>query len=192
MFAKLSAATLAAVVWFYPAAAWAHSDSDETAASRTLDCDHLPQAALTHLPAPLDGWARIDCMPTGQLLVPHKDWIWRYPSSFTTPVFLPAWTADPIQAAMGARYFASAELVIAHGQEAEAMHKRLAAQVEVYGAMTEERPVPSEVYTLTATNDIGQELRVHFLFRSRQDVWAIVCAPDCRSEYSFLASARGN
>jgi hypothetical protein len=192
MHSKRPAALLAVLACCSVISAWAHSDGDDTAASRTLDCDHLPPAALTRLPAPLDGWARIDCLPAGQLLAAHKDWIWRYPASFTTPVFLPAWTADPMQAAVGGRYFASAELIVARAEQAADAHRRFAAQLEVYGAMTEGRPPPSEVYTLTATNDLGQVLHVHFLYRSRQDVWAIVCAPDCRSEYSFLVSARGN
>jgi hypothetical protein len=170
----------------------AHSDRDEVPRPQALDCEHLPAEALTALPAPFDNWARLDCLPAGQLLAQAHDWIWRYPASFTTPVFVPAWTADPSAVAAGARYFTAAEVAVAHGDEALALHRRFAQELEVYRAVTAERPAPSAVHTLIARNDLDQELRLHFVYRSPQDVWGIVCAPDCRSEYSFLVSSRGD
>jgi hypothetical protein len=189
---KFTAAALAAAVWALALTAWAHSDGDEAPPPQTLDCEHLPAKALTALPAPFDVWARLDCLPAGQLLAQPRDWIWRYPASFTTPVFVPAWTADPAAVAASARYFTAAEVAVARGEGALALHRRFAQELEVYGAMTAERPAPTAVHTLIARNDLDQELRVHFVYRSPQDVWGIVCTPDCRSEYSFLVSSRGN
>lgn len=192
MHAKFLAATLAALVGWHAGAASAQSDRDATAAPRRPECARLPSEALMRLPPPLDGWARLDCTPAGQILVSHRDWIWRYPASYTSWVWLPAWLADAAQLGQGIRYFVSAEVTVARGEEAAVMHRDLAAQVAVYRAMTEGRPAPAEVYTATLLNETDQALRVHFLFHSRQDVWAVVCAPDCSEEYSFIMSARGN
>jgi hypothetical protein len=152
----------------------------------------LPERALAGLPAPFDAWAKLDCLPTGQLLVQPRDWVWRYPASFTSRVLVPAWTADPSAVATSARYFTAAEVAVARGGEALALHRRFAQELEVYRAMTAERPPPSAVHTLIARNDLDQELRMYFVYRSPQDIWGIVCAPDCRSDYSFLVSSRGN
>lgn len=192
MFAKFVTAALAAVACALCAAASGHSDKDEAPRGQVLDCDHLPEQAITRLPVPLDTWARLDCLPAGQLLAAGNDWIWRYPASFTTPVFVPAWTSEPAAAAAQVRYFTAANVTVARGDQAAALSRRFATEVEVYGGMTEGRPEPSAVYTLVAENDLGQVFEVHFLYRSNQDMWAIVCAPDCRSEYTFLVSSRGN
>ena len=192
MFAKLIAALLAAATWCVAAGAWANSENDAAPRGLALDCEHLPGSALKRLPPPFDTWARLDCLPSGQLLAPARNWVWRYPASFTTPVFVPAWTPDPSAAAEGGRYFTSAEVAVARGEQAIALNRRLAGEVEVYAGMTEGRPDPSAVYTLMAENDLGQSFEVHFLYRSDQDVWGIVCAPKCRSEFSFLVSSRGN
>lgn len=189
---KLTAAALAAVVCAVIPPAWAHSEGDEAPRPQALDCERLPANALTALPVPFDTWARLDCLPAGQLLSQPRDWIWRYPASFTTSVLVPAWTVEPSAVAARARYFTAAEVTVARGEEALALHRRFAQDLEVYRAMTAERPAPSAVHTLIARNDLDQELRMHFVYRSAQDVWGIVCAPDCRSEYSFLVSSRGN
>jgi hypothetical protein len=189
---KSIAAALAALTCAIIPPAWAHSDGDEAARPHALDCQHLPQNALAGLPAPFDTWAKLDCLPAGQLLVQPRDWIWRYPASFTSRVLVPAWTADPSTVVASARYFTAAEVAVARGEEALALHQRFAQELEVYRAMTAERPAPSAVHTLIARNDLDQELRMHFVYRSPQDMWGIVCAPDCRSEYSFLVSLRGN
>ena len=189
---KSIAAALAAVACAMIPPAWAHSDGEEAARPQALDCEHLPERALAGLPAPFDAWAKLDCLPTGQLLVQPRDWVWRYPASFTSRVLVPAWTADPSAVATSARYFTAAEVAVARGGEALALHRRFAQELEVYRAMTAERPPPSAVHTLIARNDLDQELRMYFVYRSPQDIWGIVCAPDCRSEYSFLVSSRGN
>jgi len=189
---KSIAAVLTAVACAIIPPAWAHSEGDEAPGPQALDCEHLPEKALASLPAPFDAWATLDCLPAGQLLVQPRDWIWRYPASFTTRVLVPAWTADPSAVAVGARYFTAAEVAVARGEEALTLHRRFAQELEIYRAMTAERPAPSAVHTLIARNDLDQELRMHFVYRSPQDVWGIVCAPDCRSEHSFLASSRSN
>jgi hypothetical protein len=189
---KLVAAALAAACALAPPA-WAHSENEAvSSSSQAQDCAHLPARALTSLPAPFDAWASLECLPAGQLLAQPSDWIWRYPASFTTPVFVPAWTADPAAVAGGARYFTAAQVAVARGEEALAMHRRFAQELEVYRAMTAGRPAPSAVHTLVARNDLDQELRMHFVYRSPQDVWGIVCAPDCRADHSFLVSSRRN
>ncbi|HEU5282993.1 MAG TPA: hypothetical protein VFU53_04220 [Burkholderiales bacterium] len=189
---KFIAVVLVAAVSVWAVPCLAHSEAEDAPRAQALDCEHLPEKALTGLPAPFDTWAKLDCLPAGQLLAQPRDWVWRYPASFTTPVFVPAWTADPSAVAASAVYFTEAEVAVARGEEALALDRRFARELELYRTMTAERPAPSAVHTLIAKNDLGEELRMHFVVRSPQDVWGIVCAPDCRPDHSFLVSWRGN
>jgi hypothetical protein len=172
-------------------AALAHSEAEQGGSAPRLDCEALPGAALTSLPSPFDEVARIECHPTGQLLVQGERWIWRYPGSFTTQVHVPAWTPDPAFAA--GRYFTRADVNVQRGAQAAELHRRLIEQLAPYAAAAPSgvSPVPQEIRSLTAVNDLGQALQVHLVqLDGRSDLWGIVCAPDCRSEYSFIATSR--
>ncbi|MCW5622182.1 MAG: hypothetical protein KIS79_13835 [Burkholderiales bacterium] len=186
-----AAAGLAIIAAGMVAFAQAHPDADADA-PEVIDCRRPPADAVTELPAPLNRWARLECQPSSQFLVQSADWSWRYPASFTTPVLIPAWTPDPARAAVEAHYFVAAQLDRMTDQQAQALHERLAREVAVYGAMTgtpEQSPV-REVYALRAQNNHGEHFDVYFMYRSEQDVWGLVCAPQCKSEFSFLMSAR--
>lgn len=171
----------------------AGSAAGQASSAALLDCEHLPSAAVTSLPEPFDQVARIECRPTGQFLVQGERWIWRYPASFTTQVYLPAWTPDPSAAAAGSRYFTSANVRVERGERAAALHRRFMEEVSMYMALagSEAPPTPREVYSLTAMNDLGQAMRVHLVQPDgRSDLVGIVCAPECRDEYSFIATSR--
>jgi hypothetical protein len=43
---------------------------------------------------------------------------------------------------------------------------------------------------LIAVNDLGQKLALHVVYRSDDDMWGVVCAPDCRPEYVFMLYRR--
>lgn len=165
----------------------AHSD-EHGEEIPSIDCRNPPADAVTVLPAPLDRWARLECTPGAQFIVPHAGWIWRYPASFTTPVMVPAWTPNPARAAAAAHYFVSLRLEHLPADAANALHGRMAAAVPNYGAMAE-APL-QDVYSLRAENNHGEQFEIHFMYRSDADVWALVCAPDCGPEMSFLISSR--
>ncbi len=153
-----------------------------------IDCSNPPADAVTVLPAPLDRWARLQCTPASQFIVPGADWIWRYPASFTTPVMLPAWTPNPARAAASTHYFVSAQVEHLSAEGAQALHARMAERVPSYAAMA--RTPVRDVYSLRAENNHGEHFEIHFMYRSDADVWALVCAPDCGPELSFLISSR--
>ncbi len=172
-----------------PHLARAHSEAGQDA-PQAIDCRKPPEDTVTTLPAPLDRWGRIECTPSAQFLVPATDWVWRYPASFTTPVLIPAWTPNPANAAAEAHYFVSLDLARATEAQARALHDRMAREVSVYGAMAQS-PV-REVYTLRLENNHGEHFNIHFMYRSDQDVWGLVCAPSCGPENSFLMNSRSN
>jgi len=168
---------------------WARAHSeDQSAVPQAIDCRKPPADAVTTLPAPLDRWARLECTPGAQFLVPGTDWVWRYPASFTTPVLIPAWTPNPAKAAGETHYFVSAAVEHASAEQARMLHDRLAEEVSIYGAMAQS-PV-REVYTLRAENNHGEHFDIHFMYRSDQDVWGLVCAPKCGAESSFILNSR--
>jgi hypothetical protein len=173
-------------------AALAHSEAQQAESAPRLDCEELPGAALTCLPSPFDEVARIECQPAGQFLVQGEGWIWRYPGSFTTRVHVPAWTPDPSSAAAG-RYFTRAHVKVERGGQADALHRHFIEQRVPYTtfAGSDAPPAPQEIYTLTAVNDLGQALELHLVqLNGRSELWGVVCAPDCRSESSFIATSR--
>ncbi len=177
-------------VWAFAPSAGAHSEEGHPESARMLDCDHPPADALTRLPAPLDQWAHVECMAAGQFLMQGKDWLWRYPGSFTAQVRVPAWSADLSEAAVGGRYFKRADVTAGSADDAAKLHDRFSRELELYAALTADKPPLTRAYTLRALNDLGQPLEVFFLYRSDRDIWAIVCAPDCRPEATFLIESR--
>jgi len=186
---KYLLAAAASVIAAAPSLALAHSETHLDAPT-AIDCRQPPKDAVTALPAPLDRWASIECTPGAQFIIPSTGWVWRYPASFTTPVMVPAWTPNPAKAAVDAHYFVSARVEHASGEAAQALHRRLAGEVPNYGAMAE-TPV-REAYTLRAENNHGEHFDIHFMYRSDQDVWGMVCAPKCGPEMAFVMNSRSN
>jgi hypothetical protein len=191
MFRSVFLTAIVAVSFVAASPIHAHSDSTEPL---QMDCDHLPTAAVASLPPPFDTWAQLECRPSGQFVVQAGDWLWRYPSSFTEQVLIPAWMPDPDSLATGPRYFKVVGVSLAEGDKAAAMHDQFIKEVVPYRihAGGAETPSPKRIYTLTAVNDLGQEVKVHWVYRSDKDVWGIVCSPLCKSEYAFMAAKQEN
>ena len=183
----------ASVAVTFAAASLTHAHSD-SAEPLQMDCDHLPNGAAKSLPPPVDALAQLECRPSGQFLVQGGDWSWRYPASFTEQVLIPAWMPDAESLATGARYFKVVEASLTEGGKAAAMHDQFVKEVVPYRIQAggSETPSPKSIYTLTAVNDLGQEVKVHWVYRSDKDVWGIVCSPQCKSEYAFIATKRGD
>jgi hypothetical protein len=157
-------------------------------AGMVLDCEHLPANAVYSLPQPVAAWTSVACRYTGQLLVESRAWQWRYPASFTTPVIVPATIASPQSA--GARYFTAVSVATSEASAAAQLHQELIREVVVY-ADNAGPGVPASAYTLTASNDIGDQLRIHFLPRAGGDFLGVVCAPKCVPENTFIVQKRG-
>ena len=183
----------ASVAVTFAAASLTHAHSDSAEPSQ-MDCDHPPSGAVKLLPPPVDALAQLECRPSGQFLVQGGDWSWRYPASFTEQVLIPAWMPDAESLATGARYFKVVEASLTEGGKAAAMHDQFVKEVVPYRIQAggSETPSPKSIYTLTAVNDLGQEVKVYWVYRSDKDVWGIVCSPQCKSEYAFIATKRGD
>jgi hypothetical protein len=50
---------------------------------------------------------------------------------------------------------------------------------------------PGSAYTLVASNDLGDQLRIHFLPRGSGNFLGVVCAPKCIAESTFIVQRRG-
>ena len=167
----------------------AHQEhADDEAAGMVLDCEHLPPKAVTSLPQPVAAWTSVACRYSGQILVESRGWQWRYPASFTTPVIVSATMASPQSG--GARYFTSVTVAISEAAAAAQLHEDLVRDVVVY-ADHAGSGVPASAYTLTVSNDIGDQLRIHFVPRAGGDFLGVVCAPRCMPENMFIVQKRG-
>lgn len=192
MFSKFAAALCASLAFALPSLALAHAGEDDghDDARAPLDCEKLPANALRALPPPINDWGQLMCVPSGQMLVQGEHWTWRYPASFTTPVHVAAWSAEPAAASAEALYFVAANVAVARGDAARALESKVTHDLTVYTAMNKDKPPPSQVYTLTAVNSAGHRFDVHFLYRSDQDIWGLVCTPECSSTFSFILNSK--
>lgn len=192
MVPKLMAALCATFAFTLPSLCSAHAGEDDGHDTEriALDCEKLPTDALKAFPPPLNDWGQVMCVPNGQILVQGPQWTWRYPASFTTPVHVAAWSALPAAGSAEALYFVKADVTVVRGEAAQALESKLAGDVKVYAAMNKGKQPPSQVFTLTAINNAGHAFDVHFLYRSDQDIWGIVCAPECRSDFSFMLNSK--
>jgi hypothetical protein len=185
------AGALAASICIAAAVAAAHEAQDEhgdAGIGAPFDCEKLPANAVGSLPEPAAPWVSVACRYTGQLLVESAGWQWRYPSSYTTPVTISAGAASP--SAPGARYFTAVTVASSEAAAAAQLHAELVRDVAVYADYAGSTP-PSAAYTLIASNDLGDELKVHFLPRGRGDLLGVVCAPQCIPESTFIVQKRG-
>jgi hypothetical protein len=181
-----------AAILALPMGAGAHGNDGDQPGSEPmmLDCDALPQNALRALPAPVDRWTAIQCLPNGQILHQKQGWSWRFPGSFTNQVMISAGTKAPPELAFG-RYFARIELSVQEGEDAARLHAKLAREVPTYQFHFGERlreTRPKAVYTLRARDDKSGEFSIVMVYRSDQDIWGLVCMPDCVPESLFTVS----
>ncbi len=166
----------------------AGDEHDDAGIGAMLDCEKLPANAVSSLPEPAAPWVRVACRHTGQLLVESAGWQWRYPASYTTQVAVSAGAASPLTA--GARYFTAVTVASSEAAAAAQLHEELVRSVAVY-ADHAGSSVPSAAYTLVASNDLGDELKIHFLPRSSGGLLGVVCAPKCIPESTFIVQKRG-
>lgn len=170
----------------FSAGAVAHSEhgSDAHAAIEYLDCEKPPKDLIGALPSPLAGWARIECAPVGQRIVAGEGRLWRYPASWFDRPFIPAWAPDASGSEPGAKYFIKLDVTPVASAEIANIHARLAKDVTAYAeAFTSP---PKLMYRMAAENNLGHEMNVYFAGKSNDDMWAVMCTPNCRPEYAFM------
>lgn len=178
-----------------PLSVTAHGNDgyEEGSAQPGLDCDGLPQTALRALPAPIDRWTTLECLPNGQMLLQKQGWSWRFPGSFTNQVRIPASLNMQPEDTVG-RYFAAMEVATLEGEAATRLHAKLAHDVPTYQfhfADRLEQTQPKAIYTVRARNDKNGEFVLHMVYRSDEDIWGLVCMPDCVPESLFTVSRLG-
>ena len=171
----------------------AHQDAaGEAEDIYSMDCEHPPAAAIRNLPAPLSKWARILCLPAGQLLGSSADAQWRYPSSFTDRVMVAAVTNDDENDAKP-RYFISMQIRELPSDEARSQHQRLMKEVAVYGdritdSKTNLAPqAPKAAWEVIGTNNERNVMHMYVMqLEGQEDMWGLVCAPRCEAHLSFI------
>lgn len=149
-----------------------------------MDCGRPPENALRAVPAPIDGWALVDCNPRGTKLIAAPGWQWRFPNSWFDRPDAPAWAPDASIDEPGAKYFVEFTAAVLEGAEAAEQHARLAAAVPAYRDAI--KTVPTRIHRLEAENNLGHEMVIWFPASAPTDLWAIICAPECRPDYAFI------
>lgn len=157
-----------------------------------MDCEHPPQDAVRKLPEELAQWARLSCFPSGQSLTQGGGTQWRYPSSFTEKVYLPARGAqDDLDGKP--RYFTRLAIRKLPNDEARAQHQRLLKSVTVYAdrltdSATNKTPdAPQDAWEVVGTNNANNAVHIYLMrIAGVQDTWGLVCAPECESQAAFL------
>lgn len=171
-------------------AAWAHSDSDNAAApaGAYFDCNQLPDKALTHLPEPIAAWAKLDCLPVGQVIVERDGWSWRFPGSFFDKPRIFAAAPEESQFFPGMRYFTRITVEELDRPTAQERHQSFRAQFPTYSM---ENP-PSRMLRLVAVNELTHPIEAFFSFDDDAHGWGIVCVPQCAVENVFMISRTTN
>jgi hypothetical protein len=149
-----------------------------------LNCERLPQNAARELPAPLAAWAGIECTQKGTKLVAAPGWQWRYPNSWFDRPIVPAWAPDASIGEPGAKYFIDFSVTVLEGEAAAGQHARLALAIPAYG--NDLALPPATLYRVAAENNLGHEMVLWFPLKTQDDLWAILCTPECRPEYAFI------
>lgn len=154
-----------------------------------MDCGQPPENARRKLPAPIDQWALIDCSPLGTKLIAAPGWQWRFPNSWFDRPDAPAWAPDASIDAPGAKYFVDFDARVLEGAEAAEQHARLAAAVPAYRDAVP--AVPARIHRLDVENNLGHEMVIWFSAATPNDLWAILCTPQCRPDYAFIIHKPG-
>lgn len=164
----------------------AHDEGASDAAGELgfFDCEHPPANIVTALPAPLGEWAQIECNAAGQKLIAAKGWQWRYPASWVTRPEAPAWSPEASFKLPGPKHFVKLDMATLDTAALDAAHAKLLSESATYRFHVETRP--SAMYQLTAVNNLGHTMDIYFPVVSSDRLWAILCVPQCRSEYAFI------
>jgi hypothetical protein len=172
-----------AVVLALVAAAPAHAHpEDEVQGPSVIDCDHPPETMIKTLPAAFEGIGRLACSASGQSIVAHPDWSWRFPASIFVRPSIPAFTPAQSQTIVGARHFTGFEEADVSAAEAQALHRRFSQTVSTYN----QSEPPQILKKLLAKNDLGHQFEIYFGLKSKRDGWVVLCDPDCAPEYVFV------
>lgn len=163
------------------APALAHPE-EEVQGPSVIDCDHPPATMVRTLPAAFEGIGRLACSATGQSIVAHPDWSWRFPASIFVRPSIPAFTPAPSQVVVGARHFTGFEEADVPAAEAQALHRRFADTVPTYN----QPEPPQSLKKLLAKNDLGHQFEIYFGLKSKRDGWVVLCDPECAPEYVFV------
>lgn len=183
---------LALAVPVYCNAHQEHAAETTDVEDEVMDCKHPPADAVRELPAPLSRWGRLNCLPYGHTLTQSPDAQWRYPGSFTDRVLISARTSSDEQDAKP-RYFTQLSARQLDTAEARAKHQDLMKRIAVYAdrladANTHQTPdVPKSAWEILGINNEKKTIRLYLMqHEGRQDVWGLVCAPECESHLSFI------
>lgn len=161
--------------------AFAHPEEDVQGPS-VIDCDHPPATMVQALPAAFEGIGRLSCSASGQSIVAHPDWSWRFPASIFVRPSIPAFAPAESQVLVGARHFTAFEETDVSAAEAQALHRRFSDTVSTYN-----QPAPPEsLKKLLAKNDLGHQFEIYFGMKSKRDGWVVLCDPACAPEYVFV------
>lgn len=163
------------------AQAFAHTE-EEVQGPSVIDCDHPPETMIRALPRAFDGIGKLSCSASGQSIVAHPDWSWRFPASIFVrpgiPAFTPAESADIV----GARHFTGFEEAELSAAEVLALHRRFTDTVSTY---TQPEP-PQSLKKVLAKNDLGHAFEIYLGMKSKHDGWVMLCDPECAPEYLFV------
>ncbi|MBI1395231.1 MAG: hypothetical protein GC151_04555 [Betaproteobacteria bacterium] len=180
----VAAAVVAFAFSSIPASGHSEGEGDSRDEFRLLDCDRLPDDAVTTLPAPIDRWARLECVPVGQKLVAAEGWHWRYPGSWTVRPEAPAWAPDASVRLPGAKYFTGITVTELTDGARAATHRRLAEESSLYRSYVE--TPPERMFRLVAHNNLGHEFEMFVPIEASGRHWGVLCVPGCRPEYGFM------
>ncbi|MCW5627174.1 MAG: hypothetical protein KIT73_20825 [Burkholderiales bacterium] len=178
-----SIAVLAIGSMFHPLIVHAHGGAEHEAVD-VMNCAKPPESALRTLPPPLPEFARLECSIRGQFLMAADGWTWRYPASWFDRPLAPAWTPDVSRQDADAKYFVELSVETLSGDAVAAPYARLKAAVPAYGGAYE--TPPPKLYRVSAENNLGHDMEFWFPEHGPGQMWAILCAPDCRPEFAFM------
>jgi hypothetical protein len=163
--------------------AFAHPDGAETQVN-TYDCQHPPETAVTELPGLLGEAGKLMCFQSGQRIVASKTWSWRYSGSFFNSPNVPAHAHAAARGMMPPFYFKKVWVEELSREEADQRSEQLSRQIDIY------RPAKriAGMTIVKAENNYGQVTEIFMPMQSETEGWAIVCAPECQSDYVIVIS----
>ncbi len=175
-----AAVCLAAACFTLSAAA--HQEGEIGADLDALACKHPPADAVGRLPDLLQPLAQLTCAPSGQLIVAHEDWVWRYPASYFTVPLIAAYSPIESRAETGPRYFTALAVEELTAEAGKRQNEALGKALPNYRT----EPPPARVLRMVATNELGHRFEVYFPMTDANNGWGAICAPDCAPEMLFM------
>ncbi|HVY06944.1 MAG TPA: hypothetical protein VHB46_13300 [Burkholderiales bacterium] len=160
---------------------FAHSDAEAPAAD-VVDCEHPPENLARTLPKPVAGVAAVVCTPHAQMIAPHDGWTWRYPGSYFDRPSIPAYSHIESRTDAAGRYFTRFQAKELSAAEIGKLHERFTQSLATYP----DSKAPPRIVKLVARNDQGHAVDAYFGFKSKDEGWVAVCAPECAPEFFFL------